>query len=496
MANIKISQLSNAGLLNGSEFIPVVQGNATVKTTAQDIVNLLGLNYTPENVANKSTDITLSANSDTLYPSQKAIKAYVDGTIVSAIKDNGNWDASGNLFPNVNSQGQPITKGDLWYISVGGTLGGTLVLAGYSIRALVNNPAQNATNWGILNVGLGFVPENVANKSTDGTLSANSDTLYPSQKAVRTYVNNLSIPVPTLQQVTTAGATTTSNVVVNQVSTSSGASIQSSGRLVAKDIELQPTIGSSTDSVLFDSSLITGNKTYTLPNANGTLALLSSISATSPLSYNSGTGVISMVQASGSQNGYLSSANWTTFNNKQNALSGTGLVKSTAGTISYISGTSSQFIKGDGSLDSNSYVSISALSNYLALSGGTMNGSIYMQSYGIGSNTISIDFDFGGLYLQDSSSNKLTLLLSSGSNDTITFPAGTGTVALMGSSAYTASCEFEINSTSKGFLPPRMTESQRIGISSPATGLMVYQTNNTTGVYVFDGSIWRRLNWT
>ena len=48
-------------------------------------------------------------------------------------------------------------------------------------------------------------------------------------------------------------------------------------------------------------------------------------------------------------------ASAATWNAKQAALSGTGVVKSAAGTISYISGTSSQFIKGDGSLDSNLY---------------------------------------------------------------------------------------------------------------------------------------------
>ena len=37
---------------------------------------------------------------------------------------------------------------------------------------------------------IGYTPENIANKSTDGTLSANSDTLYPSQKAVKTYVDS------------------------------------------------------------------------------------------------------------------------------------------------------------------------------------------------------------------------------------------------------------------------------------------------------------------
>lgn len=49
-------------------------------------------------------------------------------------------------------------------------------------------------------------------------------------------------------------------------------------------------------------------------------------------------------------------ASAATWNAKQDALSGTGIVKSTAGTISYISGTSAQFVKGDGSLDSSTYL--------------------------------------------------------------------------------------------------------------------------------------------
>ncbi len=46
---------------------------------------------------------------------------------------------------------------------------------------------------------------------------------------------------------------------------------------------------------------------------------LSSLSASSPLSYNSGTGALSIQVANGSQNGYLSSTDWTTFNSKQAA---------------------------------------------------------------------------------------------------------------------------------------------------------------------------------
>jgi len=46
---------------------------------------------------------------------------------------------------------------------------------------------------------------------------------------------------------------------------------------------------------------------------------LTSLSASSPLSYNSGTGAFSISQASTSANGYLSSTDWNTFNNKQAA---------------------------------------------------------------------------------------------------------------------------------------------------------------------------------
>jgi hypothetical protein len=46
-------------------------------------------------------------------------------------------------------------------------------------------------------------------------------------------------------------------------------------------------------------------------------------SATAPLTYNSTTGVFAMAAATTSVDGYLTAANFTTFNNKQNALSGT-----------------------------------------------------------------------------------------------------------------------------------------------------------------------------
>jgi hypothetical protein len=53
-----------------------------------------------------------------------------------------------------------------------------------------------------------------------------------------------------------------------------------------------------------------------------------------------------------------------------------------------------------------------------------------------------------------------------------------------------ASSVLDVKSTAKGFLAPRMTQAQRVAISSPATGLLVYQTDGTAGYYYYNGSTW------
>jgi len=56
-----------------------------------------------------------------------------------------------------------------------------------------------------------------------------------------------------------------------------------------------------------------------------------------------------------------------------------------------------------------------------------------------------------------------------------------------------ASAQLEILSTSKGLLVPRLTLLQRNAITTPANGLLVYQTDNTPGFYFYNSSQWQRL---
>ena len=63
----------------------------------------------------------------------------------------------------------------------------------------------------------------------------------------------------------------------------------------------------------------------------------------------------------------------------------------------------------------------------------------------------------------------------------------------VGTTTPDASSALDITSTTKGLLIPRMTETQRDAISSPATGLMIYQTDGTVGFYYYNGSSWAEV---
>ena len=56
-----------------------------------------------------------------------------------------------------------------------------------------------------------------------------------------------------------------------------------------------------------------------------------------------------------------------------------------------------------------------------------------------------------------------------------------------------ASAMLDVSSSSKGFLPPRLTTIQRTGISSPANGLMVYDTDTKTHWYYSD--TWKEISY-
>jgi len=117
--------------------------------------------------------------------------------------------------------------------------------------------------------------------------------------------------IPDLQQVLTAGNTSTLDIILTS-------------NLIALDVSSDTATFSTDltiDGTLTDGTASVGTAGKVL-SSTGTGVLWVSLpvySATSPLFFDSNTGVFSIQVANGTQDGYLSSADWITFNGKQNA---------------------------------------------------------------------------------------------------------------------------------------------------------------------------------
>ena len=146
---------------------------------------------------------------------------------------------------------------------------------------------------------------------------------------------------------------------------------------------------------------------------------------------------------------------------------------------------------------------------------------------GIGTDAPTVDFEIGtagsaetfmrlqsdtvGRYLEVSSAGNLSrirttngqnlMLDSRGGAGYITFTTNdiermrvwyNGNVGI-GTTLPDASAILDVASTSKGVLFPRMTETQKDAISSPATGLIIYQTDGDEGLYIYKSTGWIQI---
>lgn len=173
----------------------------------------------------------------------KADITYVDGLVVGLLDDRGSYDASTNLFPSTGGSGAGgiILKGDLWFVSVEGVLGGIQVNIGDSFRALIDTPGQTASNWSVLEGNLGYVPENISNKQ-DSLAIDGTGTKYATVDAVNSGLNS--------KQETLVSGT--------NIKTINGNSLVGSGDLSIQTINTVKTITSSS----LSTQDITGFLTY------------------------------------------------------------------------------------------------------------------------------------------------------------------------------------------------------------------------------------------
>ena len=197
----KVDKEAGSRLITSAE--STLLGNTSGTNTGDQTLSSLNA----EDLANKATNFTTV--NDTLYPSVKAVDDHINSKLVGLWDDRGSYDASINLFPSSGGSGisGAIMKGDIWTINVQGTLGGTVMHVGDTVRALIDSPAQTTANWALLESAIGYVPENVANKVTTFSGNTTSDIKYPSVKAI--VDNYTSSNIKTILGITTLSGSNT-----------------------------------------------------------------------------------------------------------------------------------------------------------------------------------------------------------------------------------------------------------------------------------------------
>ena len=85
----------------------------------------------------------------------------------------------------------------------------------------------------------------------------------------------------------------------------------------------------------------------------------------------------------------------------------------------------------------------------------------------------------------------------SGNNLTFAGDVVTTGTASIGTSSPNANAILDLTSTTKAFLPPRMTGTQMNAISSPTSGMMIFNTSEDEGdgaLFIYIASTWRQIS--
>ena len=272
--NITIQQSSGsqAGYLSSTDwttfnnkqaagnYITSLTGEATATGPGAAAVTLDNASVTAKILTGVNITGGTVLSTDTMLTAFGKLQNQINGLIGGSIYQ-GTWNASTNTPTLTSSVG---TQGYYYIVSVAGTT---------NLNGITD---WFVGDWAIFNGGVWQQVDN-----TDAVVSVNGQT-----GAVSLTTDNISEGVTNLYFTNTRARAALSFVA------GSGAYNSSTGAI---------TIPTNTSQLTNGANFIT----------------LASLSGTAPITYNSGTGAISITQAATASNGYLSSTDWNTFNNKQ-----------------------------------------------------------------------------------------------------------------------------------------------------------------------------------
>lgn len=420
-----------------------------LKANTLDVTTSLSLK---ENTINKSSAIDLGgmSPSDVLYPTQKAVKEYISANSASGnILDGGIGTiklADGAVTNDKLANG--ISKSKIGLGNIDNTSDALKPISTAAQTALDLKANSTDVTASLL------LKENGLNKSTANDLGgvAPSDILFPTQKAVKEYIATYSVSgSKVVGNISGNAATVTTNANLTGVVTSLGniTSIAS---------------GTISNSMLANSAVANLSGTNTGDNAvnSNYSSLISNATHTGDVT---GSTALTVVKINGTSLAGL----------------GTGILKNTTGTGVPSIAVASDFPILNQSTSGNA-ATATKLTTSRSINGVAFNGTADI-TIAAAANAETLAGNNINATITGSSLTSVGIL----NNATIN-----GKVIVGASSAASASAVLEASSTTQGFLPPRMTLEQRIAITSPAQGLMIYCTNcgaNGEPEY-FNGSSW------
>jgi len=206
--------------------------NTLTTNLASEVTRATAAEATKENLTNKSINVTTDGASDIKYPSVKSVKTYVDasatsGTLALSNEATIRANADAALQTNITTLGSTVTA--------------------------------NATTAAAATA----LKENSANKSTDVTLADATNTKFPTELAVKTFVNN---------QITTANAT---NANLTGVVTSTGNATAIANGAITNVMLANVAVANLSGTNTGDQTNITGNAATatTATNVSGVVAI-------------------------------------------------------------------------------------------------------------------------------------------------------------------------------------------------------------------------------
>ncbi|NGY38429.1 hypothetical protein FQU23_013015 [Flavobacterium sp. XN-5] len=173
-------------LVSETERATLAESTLTTNLTAE-VNRATTAEATKEDTVNKSTDGSFTSNSDVKFPTEKAIKTYVDASALSSSLALNNeisraTTAENNIVANLVSETERATLAE--------TNNATAISSETNRATLVEATlTTNLTAEVSRSTAAEATKEDAINKSTDGSFASNSDMKFPTEKATKTYVD-------------------------------------------------------------------------------------------------------------------------------------------------------------------------------------------------------------------------------------------------------------------------------------------------------------------